>query len=67
METQDLILNNFARIIIQTTYALDGKVIEITPTHHVIKTSQGKVIEVKNENVLKVETRASERVDSDVP
>lgn len=65
MKKQDLILGNFAKIIIQSTYAIDGVVLEITPTHHIIK-SKGKIMEVKNENVLQLETRPMERLHSDI-
>ena len=64
MESQDLILNGFAKIIIQSTFAIEGEVLEITPTHHMIRTSKGKVMEVKNENVLQVEIRPTEKYES---
>jgi hypothetical protein len=65
MDSQDLILNKYAKIIIQSTYAIDGEVLEITPTHHIIN-SKGKIIEVKNENILQVETKRLERINSNI-
>lgn len=57
MSHQDSILNQPAKIVILKPYAINGEVLEITPTHHIILTSDNKVIEVKNENVLTTELK----------
>lgn len=55
---KDRLINKIAKITIQTEFVLNGKVLEITPDHHLIETSNNgkvKVMEVENRHVIKVE------------
>lgn len=61
---QDSVLNKFAKITIRTEYVFEGKILEITPDHHIISTSNGKVMEVENRQVLKVEIKKVKSVES---
>jgi len=65
MTEQEKILNKDAKIVIQTQFVLTGRVLEVTPTHHVILTSDNKYREVKNENVVSVDVKQT-RIESDV-
>lgn len=66
MQHQEQILNKSAKIVILKPYAINGKVLEITPTHHIILTSDDTVIEVKNENVLTAEPKRMKSYKSGV-
>lgn len=53
MPAQDELLDKRANIVIATEFKFQGKVLEITPTHHIIETSNG-IQEVLNEKVIQV-------------
>jgi hypothetical protein len=61
---QDRLINKLAKITIQTEFVLDGKVLEITPDHHLIETSNNngkvKVMEIRNNRVVKIEPKKME-------
>jgi len=66
MEKDDeLICDKYAKIVIATEYAMDGKVLEVTPTHHFIRDKKGKIMKVRNENVIRIEVRPTKEVESD--
>jgi Fe2+ or Zn2+ uptake regulation protein len=65
MEYKDLILNKQAKITITQEYVVNGRVVEITDHHHIIQTSNGKVMEVENDKV-RVEVKRTESVSSNV-
>jgi len=58
MENNGKIEGKNAKITIMREFVYQGRVVEITPTHHIIETHDGKVMEVANQKVVGVEIRS---------
>jgi len=55
-----------AKITIQKEWVFTGRVVDITPSHHLIEKEDGTVIEVSNARVLSVEPKHTTVVRSRV-
>jgi len=60
------IIGKPAKIVVQTEYVMYGRVLEITPTHHIIQSSKGTIKEVLNERVVLVDIKEVEKFDSPI-
>jgi hypothetical protein len=65
MDYKDLILDKQAKITITQEYVVTGTVVEITPHHHIIQASNGKVMEVENDKV-RVEIKPTKSISSNI-
>lgn len=55
-----------AKIVIQKEFVMTGKVIQISDTHHIIESPDGRIREVVNTHVISVDPYKSEVYRSDV-
>ena len=63
MDWKREILNKPAKITFRTDYVVRGQVLEITDSHHIIRTDKGKVMEIENDRI-RVEVKSMTRFES---